>query len=142
MSKQNVYIVFGIIFSLIIIFLSLILAVSRTSWFGYAKEPSQTGSISLDNSYMFASPISALADGSGIIRVTVFILSDKGLGVAGKTVELKSNIAGLNITKVQEVTDTIGRAIFDVASKIQGDYKLSADISDALLPQTVSVSFR
>jgi len=127
--------------SVVIIFLSVLLAISRTSWFGHAQEPTRIGSLSLENSYLFASPISAYSDGETIVRITVFLLDDKGLGVSGQNVVLKIASGSLNINKIQPLTDSFGRAIFDLTSTVSGDYKVSADISGVTLPQEVSISF-
>lgn len=136
----------GIIISFFVIFLAVTVANSRSSFFGRAaSNPSAAGnpgSISQENSYLFASPVSAFADGSSIIRVTAIILSDTGMGIAGQKINLQITPAGLTITKVAEVTDTLGRAMFDVTGSSPGNYTISAEAQGVALSQTVSIAFR
>lgn len=136
----------GIIISLFIIVLALSIANSRTSFFGRAASSSSSariaGNLSLENSYLFASPISAAADGSSAIRVTVIVLNDQGLGVGGREITLKTSDGSLKITPVSPTSDTFGRAIFDLSSSSPGNYTITAEVSNAALPQTVSVAFR
>ncbi len=135
----------GIIISLLVIILAFTVANSRSSFFGRAATSSVariTGSLSAENSYLFASPISASSDGSSVIRVTVIILNDQGLGVSGQSVSLKLSGSGPLVTPVSPSTDTFGRAIFDLSSSTPGNYTISAEASGGFLPQTVSVVFR
>ena len=97
--------------------------------------------MSLENSYVFASPTSALSDGSSMIRITVFLLNTVGLGVSQERISLK--VAGnVNIAQTQPLTDTTGRAIFDLTSSSPGRYKITAEAEGVSLPQTVSVDFQ
>ena len=145
----------GVIISLFIIILGFTIANSRTSFFGRAASISSitriAGNLSLENSYLFASPISALSDAQSVVRITAIVLSDQGLGVANQQISLKvsgqvpsGNLAGsgVRINPIQPVTDTFGRAIFDLTSSAPGNYTISADVSNSTLPQTVSVVFR
>lgn len=144
-DSHTIIIMSGIIISLLVVILALVIANSRTSFFGRATTTSSTkisGSLSLENSYLFASPISAPADGSSIIRITAILLNDQGLGVASQLVTLKSAGGPPEITPVVPTTDTFGRAIFDVTAKSPGNYTISAEVSGASLPQTVSIVFR
>lgn len=144
--NHHTVILAGVFISFLIIILALTIANSRTSFFGRAASTSSSvrlaGNISLENSYLFASPISAAADGSSIIRITAIILSDTGLGISGQKVTLTAGNDKLKITPTQPVTDTFGRAIFDVTSSSPGDYTISAEVSSQSLPQTVAVVFR
>jgi len=131
---------------LIIILLSLWLTVffisQRTSFLGRASSPSlSSGEVELDNSYIFASPLSAKADGKEKIRITVFILDSQGRGVYGQPVFLGED-ERLNIKEVQAITDNIGRAMFDVSSFTVTDYFVEASVNNQVLPQRVKVSFR
>lgn len=136
----------GVIISLFIIILSFIIANSRTSFFGRAASTTSVtriaGNLSLENSYLFASPISALSDAQSVVRITAIVLSDQGLGVASQQISLKVSGNGVRINPVQPVTDTFGRAIFDLTSSAPGNYTISADVSNSILPQTVSIVFR
>lgn len=140
-SKHNLIIAAGISLSIITVLIAFILVGQRISFFGHAKTPSSEAKISKENSYIFVSPISAFADGISIIRVTVFMLSNQGLGVSGQTVKLKTS-GPLTVSQVKPVTDDYGRAIFDVTSNTPGNYTLSAETGGLSLSQTVSISFQ
>ena len=140
MNKQHLFLLSGIIFSVMIIFLSVFLAMQRTSFFSRAQV-SHSALLSQDNSYIFASPISAYADGVSIIRVTVFVLNSQGLGISDQTVELKTS-SPVTISQIQPVTDNFGRAIFDVTSVTSGHYTINAEIGGQSLSQKVLVSFQ
>ncbi len=139
----------GLIFTLIILFIvlfSLGLTVffinQRTTFFGRASSPSLgSGEIALENSYVFASPLSAKADGKEKIRITVFILDSQGKGVYDQAVFLGED-GRLETKEVQPVTDTIGRALFDVSSMVATDYFIEAQVNNQLLPQRIKVTFR
>lgn len=141
MQGHRFYLLAGLIISIVIIFTAITLATERTSFFGRAQTPGSQVSISRENSYVFASPISANSDGKSIIRITVFILNSQGLGVAGQTVELTSTGA-VTVGNTQPVTDTFGRATFDVTSTTSGTSTIRAAVGGVTLPQTVSISFR
>lgn len=142
-SKRGV--VFAIVILVILIF-SLIPTVifiqQRTTFFGRAFTPTgSVGEVALENSYLFASPLSARADGKEKIRVTIFILDSQGRGVYGKPVFLGQD-ERLEMTSIQAVTDNLGRAIFDIAATVPGEYFLEAKVDNQVLPQRLRVSFR
>ncbi len=143
-DSHKIIILSGIIISLLVVILAVTIANSRNSFFGRAAyTPSisrNAAGLSLENSYLFASPLSASADGSSLIRITVIILNDVGLGVTSQKVVLKSTGA-VTIAETQPVTDSLGRAIFDLTANSPGNYTISAEVSNAPLPQTVSISF-
>lgn len=144
-SKHKFYLFGGVVLSLILILMALNIATSRSSYFGRASGQGGASlgntALSMENSYVFASPISATADGISIIRVTVFLLNNQGVGLAGQTVTLK--VSGpVNVATLSPTSDNFGRATFDLTSNTPGDYTLSAEVAGATLPQTVSVSFR
>ncbi len=144
-NKHRLYLAGGIIFSIVLILMALNIATQRSSYFGRASAPGGTSlgnaNLSLENSYVFASPIAATADGTSIIRITVFLLNNQGLGVAGKNVSLKIT-GSVNVANTQPTSDNMGRAIFDLTSSTPGSYTVSAEVEGVLLPQTVSISFR
>lgn len=140
-NRHSLYIALGIGASLVTVLIALVLMSQRVSFFSSARTPSSQQAISKENSYIFISPISAFADGISIIRVTVFMLSNQGLGVSGQTVKLKTS-GPLTVSQVKPVTDDYGRAIFDVTSNNPGNYTLSAGTGDLSLSQTVSISFQ
>jgi hypothetical protein len=93
-----------------------------------------------DNSYVFSTPLRAKADGSEKIRTTVFILNNQGLGVEKMTV-LFNNTSNLSITVVQGITDSFGKAIFDISSTSAGDYYLEFSVNNSPLKQRAHLNF-
>jgi len=92
------------------------------------------------NSYLFASPVTAKADGQQSIRVTVFILDGQGLGVANQTVTL-SLPAPISQKPIQPQTDQYGKAIFDLSSSSIGKFQISASVNNDTLPQSLTIVF-
>lgn len=140
-SRHAFFLVAGIIAALVVVFSSVYLSLTRTSWRSSAKTPVSSASISVQNSYVFASPVTAVADGVSIIRITVFILNGNGLGVPGSEVSLKYT-GSLKVDKTRSVTDNFGRAIFEITSNVPGSYTINAETQGSVLPQGVSVSFQ
>lgn len=140
-SKQQILILTGILISFFTVITAIYLVGNRIMSSGKAKE-TQTGAVlSKENSYIFASPISAFADGISIVRITVILLNSQGLGIGGQTVVLK--ISGpLTVAQIKPMTDEYGRAIFDATSNTPGNYTISAEIGGVSLSQAVSVSFQ
>lgn len=126
---------------LIILLFSSLLVGERTSFFGKATTGQEDSEIATENSYLFASPLLAEAGDKERIRVTIFILNSKGLGVPNKKVVLGSD-KGISVSEVQATTDNYGKALFDVTATNPGEYLLEASVGAAKLPQTVKVSFR
>jgi len=138
---KKTFLLLAIIFFLLIsVFLIVFFLSRRTSFFGRAFNPAPTTDV-IANSYLFASPLQAKADGREKIRITIFILSDQGRGISGQPVFLGQN-ARLKVTAIQSVTDDLGRAIFDVSASSPGEYFIEARAANKLLPQRVRVNFR
>ena len=112
----------------------------RTSITPKASTLNITSIVSISNSYVFASPLRAKANGD-LIRVTVFLLDDEGNGIFDKKVSLRVLEGQLDIKEVQSLTDETGKAIFDVASSTIGTYNLEAFTTDIVLPQKVKVIY-
>lgn len=98
------------------------------------------GSVVIENSYIFASPLTAATGNIERIRITVFILDGTGSGIPDKTVTL-TGVEKLAVYSVQAVTDTIGRALFDIAAGTSGTYEIGATIGGVSIPQKISVNF-
>lgn len=113
----------------------------RTSLFGRAYTPASGGAVSVENSYLFASPLSARADGQEKIRLTVFLLDSQGRGVAGEAVFLGQD-ERLSIYPTQPLTDELGRAFFDISATAAGEYLMEARVGSKVLPQKVKLTFR
>jgi len=147
----TVAIILLIIFILILIlFLFLI---RRPALFGsFAQSDSSTSTLtkstevitpqstSYDNSYLFASPLKASISVERV-RITAYILDGQGMGIAGKQVILGNNDMGLHIYSVSQVTDSSGRATFDVSSDQVGLFTIEASVDGKKLNQRVTVSF-
>lgn len=99
-----------------------------------------TSVFSVDNSYVFATPLKAQANGEEKIRVTVFVLNGQGLGVLGRTVELGQN-SRLSVETISGTTDQQGKAIFDVSTKSPGQYYIEVKVDTTILPQKIQASF-
>jgi hypothetical protein len=110
---------------------------SRIVFFGRATTP---GQLSLENSYLFASPLVAKADGNEKITVSIFILSDQGLGITGKQVSLYS-APQLQATTIKGETDSRGLAVFELTSLSAGQFNLWATVAEGQVQQTVMVTF-
>jgi hypothetical protein len=99
-----------------------------------------TSVFSVDNSYVFAAPLKAQANGEEKIRITVFVLNSQGLGVQGRTVILGQNDK-LLVDTIQGTTDQQGKAIFDVSTKSPGEYYIEVKVDTTILPQKIQASF-
>jgi hypothetical protein len=130
---------------IIIGFLSIALIASifvvvRTTTTYQRAAGSSSGSTVLENSYLFASPIQAKADGQEKIRLTVFLLDGRGLGVANQTVTLKLP-STVSLINQQEITDQSGKAIFDISSSVAQTINVTATTGNLTLPQKVRIVF-
>jgi hypothetical protein len=97
-------------------------------------------SFSVDNSYIFVSPLRAKANNNEKIRLTVFILNNQGLGVGGKKINIANN-KNISIEAIQGITDVYGKAFFDISSSIKGEYFLEVTIDGTALKQKAHLSF-
>ncbi len=107
----------------------------------------RTGDYSPANSYVFASPITAKADGQQKIQVNVFLLDKEGHGVAEQPLGVNVRpIAGAvgtpQVRQVQPTTNKNGQAVFELTSTFAGQFEITANAGGADLPQKVSVVFK
>ena len=135
----------------IIGFLSLslivtLILVSRTTIF-QGRASNSTSSYVLENSYLFASPLQAKSGDKNTpveqleqIRLTVFLLDGRGLGVSNQTVSLQLP-QNITITSQQEITDNTGKAVFDLTSSVVQSFYVSALVNGSKLPQKVRIVF-
>lgn len=144
--RYAVYSLVVIIILLLILLLVLYLVRSpllyRSSAYSTTSGATQTGvapTLSLDNSYIFASPLRAKAGGEKI-RITVFILDSRGLGLVGKKVTIGSGSSLLSVP-IQPVTDGQGRATFDISANSVGVYIITAAADGVDLTQKANISF-
>lgn len=129
----------------IIAFLSIALIASlylvlQTTVFTKKATSTNQSAVALENSYLFVSPLQAKADGQEKIRLTVFILDGRGLGVANQSIELSTS-SKVDITEIQSSTDETGKAVFDLTSAVAGKYDVSALTKTGTVPQQVKVVF-
>lgn len=97
-------------------------------------------SFSVENSYVFLSPLKAKANSQEKLRMTVFVLNSKGLGVMGKRVALE-NIGNLSVETIQGLSDDLGKAVFDISSTQPGEFYINVKVDGASLPQKTRLSF-
>lgn len=107
---------------------------------GFSPRASGSSEIALENSYLFASPLQAKADGQEKIRITVFILDGKGLGISNQTISL-NNSPYIKVENIQSVTDSYGKAIFDLSSTAPSQSKIQAKTEKSNIPQPVTITF-
>ncbi len=133
------------VFYLLIIFFIVLLAFSGFFWlyevrFKVGRASVTNYAFSIDNSYLFVTPLRARANRQEKIRVTVFVLNNQGLGVMGRRVSLGVD-QNLNTEAIQALTDSYGKAFFDIAGTKQGEYYLDVTVDDAKLKQKAHLSF-
>lgn len=138
-SKKITISIFVISILVIILIIILLFINQRTSIAPKAREVNVTSSISITNSYVFSSPVRAKANGD-LIRVTVFVLDEKGRGVFDKKVSIAEG-DGLTVREIQSLTDEVGKAIFDISSTRTGVFYLEVEAGGIILPQRTKVVF-
>jgi len=136
MKKNLIFLIF---FLLILVSFSFFFGLYEVRFFKSRASVSQA-SFSVDNSYLFISPLRAKANGQEKIRITVFVLNNQGLGVLGKELFLSPN-PDLSVDIIQGKTDNFGKAVFDVASTKPGEYYLEVFVDGQKLPQKARLSF-
>ncbi len=141
MNKRLFYSFIILVITVVALIISLTLLQNRSSFFGVASQLNSNDQLSRDNSYIFASPLVAKASANEKVRVTVFILNSRGLGISGTEIELKTD-PGITIEQVKNVTDNYGKAIFDISAINPGEYLVEAMVNNSSLPQKVTVSFK
>jgi len=129
----------------IIAFLSLALIaslylVARTTIFVKKASVGNQSTVVLENSYVFTSPLQAKADGKEKMRLTVFILDGRGIGVANRNITIKTS-SKVTILEIQSLTDETGKAVFDLTSESAGQFNVSAVTPSGTVPQQVKVLF-
>jgi len=137
-GTKIIFVVLIFVIILLVAFGAYYLVQTKTSFFGRAGGTPEN--YSLDNSYLFASPITAKAGGSEKIKVSAFLLSGKGKGVTGKKINLISQPA-LTIAEIQTETDDKGQAIFEISAPAAGRYIIQAVVEGNVFPQSVTVTF-
>jgi len=129
----------------IIAFLSLALIaslylVARTTIFVKKAAVGNQSTVVLENSYIFTSPLQAKADGKEKMRLTIFILDGRGIGVANQEITIQTS-SKITILEIQSLTDETGKAVFDLTSETSGQFNVSAVTPSGTVPQQVKVLF-
>lgn len=131
------------IFFIIILLLGLaitILLITQTTIFNSRASNTNSHGPVKENSYLFASPIQVKADGHEKIRITVFLLDSNGLGVSQQNVTLHLP-STLQIETIQNITDDLGKATFNLSSNTPGKFEISASTSNLKLSQKINLLF-
>jgi len=130
---------FGILFFIILSFFAGLFFFYEARFFS-GRASTVQGSFSVENSYIFVTPLKGKANSNERVRITIFILDDKGLGVAGKTVTLAQD-PGILVDSNQAITDSLGKVTFDVAGKSVGEYYLEVVVDEVKLTQKAHLSY-
>ncbi len=136
---MNKPIIFIIILLLILIGFVSVFGLYEVRFFTSRADVSRA-SFSIDNSYIFSTPSQARANGQEKIRLTVFILNNQGLGVMGKKIFVGTDPL-LNIEAIQGLTDSYGKAYFDISATKPGEYFLEIKADDTALNQKAHLVF-
>lgn len=128
-----------VIFLVILIFFSGFFWLYEAKFFVGRASVSQA-SFSVDNSYLFLTPLRAKANSGEKIRITVFVLNNQGLGVLGKSVYVGQD-PNLIIEGIQIKTDSYGKVTFDISANKSGEYFLEIKVDGTTLPQKAHLSF-
>jgi hypothetical protein len=101
-----------------------------------------TSTISVTKSTVAANPASAVADGSQGVAVTVKVMNDSNMGLAGKTVTLTTTglVGGVYIT-APATTNQYGEASFAVRASVPGYAKLVATVDGQVIVQQPIITF-
>lgn len=106
-----------------------------------AAEVGSTTSVSSTNSYVFLSPLTAEANNTDRIRVNVFLLNERGIGVAAQTVALQTS-SQVTTEAIQSISDNYGRAVFDIYTPTPGNYSVSVQVNGRAIGETTTATFK
>lgn len=134
-NKTLILIVF-----LILSLIASIFLIFRTAIFMGKATSTNSSLVSIENSYLFASPLQAKADDQESIRVTIFLLDGRGLGVSNQLIDLIVP-KNLTIQNQQPITDSAGKSTFDLSSSLPGKFEISAKTNNQTIPQKVTIVF-
>ena len=94
--------------------------------------------VSVPDSYFIGGKLLARADGKDVVTVNAFALDASGKGVSNKNVE----VYGKGNELLNGVTDTDGKATFNITSTVEGQFKLNARIEGIPIERVITVTFR
>ena len=92
------------------------------------------------NSLIFAWPLSLAADGKSTSEVTVFVRNTDGKGLEGKQVTVTTSVGSFQAGSA--VTDTDGKALFNVSSQSPGVAEINAMVDNKKLLRKITVEFK
>lgn len=98
-----------------------------------------TDFVSAEKSLIFAWPLTLKADGTEESEITVFIRTEDGRAIEGKSVTLETT-AG-QVLEDTVVTDKGGKALFTLTSSSPGVAEITAIVDNITVNRTVSVKF-
>jgi hypothetical protein len=93
-----------------------------------------------ENSYIFTSPLVAKAGSQEKIRLTIFILDARGLGLSQKVISIQPE-SGLKIEAIQGTTDNFGKAVFDISGNAPGTFSPQINVDGIELSQKAKLTF-
>ena len=125
---------------LILSLLATLTLIYRTTIFISGATVSNNSPVVMANSYLFASPLQAKADGLEQIRITVFLLDGRGLGVPNQKVTLHLPTS-VTISSPVATTDETGKTYFDISTPTSNQFEIEALVGTISLPQKVKVAF-
>jgi len=135
-STKSLLTIVILLFSLI----AVIYLVLRPAVLTGRASGTSSNTITLENSYLFASPLQAKADGKEKIRITVFLLDGRGMGVSNQEIELIRS-QSVNIIEIQPISDDSGKSVFDLTSTTPGKFEITAKVNSKEIPQKIKVTF-
>lgn len=130
------------ILSLLLLVIVFFLLYDR-SYIGLLRSRAQTSSISADNSFLFTVPACGKA---GIerqgVRMNIVVLTSAGLGKGGEECRVIVPLSGGVIARpIQAITDTYGKAIFDILASDQGIFSVRVECGGVVINENQSVCF-
>lgn len=138
-GKSFILLIGGLFLLLASLAAGVYLVSQRTSFFGHAYDPA----LLLPNptsSYLFASPLTAVADGKDKIKVTVVIINSRRQVVVGSEVSLLER-ENMIINALRPATDDLGVAVFEISATTPGEYSIEAVVDEKVIEQKVKVNF-
>ncbi|MDH7475900.1 MAG: hypothetical protein QHH09_00310 [Microgenomates group bacterium] len=129
----------------LVLFLFILVIFASFFWFYEARyfvgrASVSSASFSIDNSYLFITPLKAKAGSGEKIRLTVFVLNNQGVGVANKRISLIQD-PNLFVEVIQNPTDNFGKAVFDISSNKAAEYYIEVKVEGKSLLQKAHLSF-
>lgn len=144
-SKKYLWFLVLLLISILVLVVSVYLIQRQTYYKSKAYSYTESAvspppnSVEISNSYAFVSPLKAKAGGE-FIRVTVYVLDARGMGIKGKSVEI-GQVPGLQVNNVQGSSDDTGMVFFDISSSKTGLYIIQPIVEGKPLNQRINITF-